>query len=278
MDSTGIAMTILNLLNILFHGSGIYILVRLKNSGISYSQRILITTLSVSEILFGVNKLISYLIFDRYYQHDFIKKIFEMFSLTTVSFLYFSAMILITLDRLLEFHLNLKYHLYWSGKKTIWSIGVCIVISVIVFIVFLSLFIAINLDFKRVLYIYFYPVFELFFTVLAFGTYTYIFIVYRQKKQKPTPNLKHTDVNKKLKPIFKIYVPFLIMITFVLFLVVPDTVYFISYFSDCADELVNNALMLLYRIGFLLDALIYIFCSKPVRRKIKIYWKRYFLD
>ena len=183
-------MTILNLLIILFHGSGIYILIRLKNSGISYSQRILITTLSVSEILFGLNKLISYIIFDRYYQHDFIMKIFEMFSLTSVSFLYFSSMILITLDRLLEFHLNLRYHLYWSGKKTIWSIGVCIVISVMVFIVFLNLFVAKNLDFKRVLYIYFYPVFELFFTILAFGTYTYIFIVYQQKKQKTDTNFE----------------------------------------------------------------------------------------
>lgn len=278
MDSIAIVMTILNLLIILFHGSGIYILVRLKNSGISYSQKILITTLSVSEILFGLNKLILYLVLDRYYKHDFIMKIFEMFSLTAVSFLYFSAMILITLDRLLEFHLNVKYHLYWSGKKTVWSIGVCIAISAMVFIAFLNLYIIINLDFKRVLYIYFYPVFELLFSILAFGTYTYIFIVYRQKKHKPTPILKHTDVKKKLKPIFKIYVPFLIMITFILFLVVPDTVYFISYLCDSANESINNALMLLYRIGFLLDALIYIFCSKPVRKKIKIYWKRNFLN
>ena len=71
MDSIAIVMTILNLLIILFHGSGIYILVRLKNSGISYSQKILITTLSVSEILFGLNKLILYLVLDRYYKHDF---------------------------------------------------------------------------------------------------------------------------------------------------------------------------------------------------------------
>lgn len=286
MDSISIVLTILNVLIIFFHGCGIWILLRLKNSDISYSQRILIITLSVSEILFGFNKLISHLILKRY-QYDYAYKVTTMFSLTMVSFLYFAAMILITLDRFLEFYLNVKYHLYWSGRKTVWSIVICIITSIIFFIIFFTLFITMELDFKRVLYIYLFPVLETFFTILAFGTYTYIFTVYREKTRKRKQMLKDISVKKKKvsvfslqrsNPIFKIYVPCLIMVTFVLFLVIPDTVYFVNYmlFSNSINDSLDKALWILYRIGFLSDALIYIFCSKAVRKKIKRYWKSSF--
>lgn len=69
------------------------------------------------------------------------------------------------------------------------------------------------------------------------------------------------------KRVLKIFVPSLIILTFILFTVIPNLIEAISY-TENIPELKYYTRIIMYLIGWTLDPLIYIFPLKAIRRKL----------
>ena len=65
------------------------------------------------------------------------------------------------------------------------------------------------------------------------------------------------------------FVPSLIIVTFVLFVIVPDTLnLFLFYISKQGTSTHSNVLLIMYALGFIADATIYIFLQKQIRNSL----------
>ena len=195
--------------------------------------------------------------------------------------MYFSIMILITLDRLLEFRLNIKYSLYWSSKRTLVALLVVTSISISIFICILIMTKIYNFTtlkfceeflMKNVI-----PLLISIFIVLASYTYYQIYKKIKKNREKTNKNKNihevrnlHKEISSNRRKPFQVFLPGLIMATFILFSIVPYFVWTIRYHvcRDC-NEYVNSVITVLYSLGWLADPLICIFSLRHIRMKIK---------
>lgn len=193
----------------------------------------------------------------------------------------FSIMILITLDRLFEFRLNIKYSLYWSSKRTLVALLVVTSISISIFICILIMTKIYNfttLKFcEKFLMKNVIPLLISIFIVLASYTYYQIYKKIKKNREKTNKNKNihevrnlHKEIGSNRRKPFQVFLPGLIMATFILFSIVPYFVWTIRYHvcRDC-NEYVNSVITLLYSLGWLADPLIYIFSLRHIRMKIK---------
>ena len=167
---------ILNLFVILvvvLHSISFRILFKLKASNINYSQKYLLMALCCSYLVLGINTLLHYIM--EFLETDSaIGYIIFLFDLTPLYLINIFVVILITLDRLLEFRLNLKYSLYWSPTKTLRLLVSLVFFSVFIFVSVVILQEFYEFDFVKTYIIYVLPQFIGIFMLLA--TYTYYLI------------------------------------------------------------------------------------------------------
>ena len=188
-------------------------------------QMYLITALCVSELNGAFAAIVTHIIYGRlpeignaimwFYIHTF-------FRLT-----HYSTMALLTIDRFLVFHLNIKYNAVWSPAKLL-KILICFyVIAFLIFICFVYLIVS-----KLVNWIYFAKI----------------------KKEH-----------------FKLLVPTLLIVTFILFSCVPDLVNsFMQFYNVEVKDTRFYVLGVFYRIGWLVDPIIYIYyCKLFLKKKIQ---------
>ena len=168
---------------------------------------------------------------------------------------HYSTMALLTIDRFLVFHLNIKYNAVWSPTKLLKTLTCIYIIAFFIFICFVYLIVS-----KLINWIYFanilflpYLIWDVLCAVLVIGTYFYTFRKYKE----------HIEMNKgrKNKAInqehFKLLVPTLIIVTFILFSCVPDLVNsFIQFYNVEVKDTVFYVLRVFYRIGWLVDPII----------------------
>ena len=129
--------TAFDILIIFLHITALTLLLKMKNNNIKGSQKSLLISLCLSEVIYAIIDIGTNL--TEYYQNFDLSNHLWMFTLTSYLFLYFIIMILNTLDRFMEIYLNIKYFLYWSNKKTI--ILLIIILIVLSFIIYTSAFI-----------------------------------------------------------------------------------------------------------------------------------------
>ena len=111
-----------------------------------------------------------------------------------------------------------------------------------------------------------YLIFDVGYIVLAIGVYSYIFSVYRRQSKFR----KETQVPRK-KDRFKLFIPSLIITTFAMFNAIPNIINTsCRYEMDFFDRTIVKAAFILYRFGWLLDLLIYIFFSSSSQSKEKV--------
>ena len=191
--------------------------------------------------------------------------------------MYTYLMFFITVDRLLEFKLNIKYPLYRTPKNTLVTTAAA---SAIVTVAFLRGFISdwlISWNFSNTFLLYVYPPIEGTFVVLS--SYTYYIIFQKLKKNKIErenieQNLNGTEKQKTMK----IYMPSFIILTFILFNVIPGLI--TGVWNRCHNQdqppKVPATIAFLIPIGWLLDPIIYIFSLKSIRKKIRRVFNQYF--
>ena len=235
-------------------------------------QKYLIGILCITEIVLVINLLIRGV--DQFYPWSGFK-IAILSGGTTVNLMYFFVMAFITLDRFAEIKLNLKYSLYCNTKKTIIVLVIKFVISLSLFVILLSVHFITNgeWDYERFLAIYLFPVFHGIFIISAVFVYSYIFTKLResqiaQLKVRRQLQLQINSFNSrnavKLKSKPKLFVPSLIVLTFLVFSTLPFCL-FLGFILSSWNKMFN-LIPVLYLFGWFVDPVIYILSVKSIQQ------------
>lgn len=276
------------------HVVGIYLLLRVnRRSFVNATQRVYLINFSAAEILLCKCKVLHRVLFVRNYKEaaTYIETV-----QTSGVFLYcMLIMILLTVDRFLEVYLSLQYYVYWSKHKTKLALIGAIVLSVLLAI-FNCILHALGYEISRyIVSMYMWPCTEILFLLTAMITYSYLMRkLYNNRKQirKLKKDLEKQETNysvtiRRVQSLRKtkrgVYVPALLIITFVLFWMVPDQIDFYHAITDREIKpFLNVAINVCYVLAIILDAFIYIFTLKSVRKLFCRYlqllrWKKYTL-
>ena len=251
----------LALSNIISHAIALTLLKQHKDNIRSKNQRNIIAALYGYELIGILWFCIIYIC--NLFASDLILDVLFCFILIFATPNYYFIMGLLTIDRFLVFYLNIRYNFYVTSTKVIKLIISTVVIFLANTIIF-SVLIALQ---KITLQWLIRGISSLFLIVdfayifLTVATFIYIFIVYRQQSRirKNNESIRSTDH-------FKLLVPGLIITTFIAFIVIPNllrgaVIYGILPFNEMFFHLST----VFYKIGWLIDPLIYIFNSKIKR-------------
>ena len=161
-------------------------------------------------------------------------------------------------DRFFHLYLGIKYPVYWYKRKT----KRLLIVTWFVFVLLAILLTLLHgyqlINYRKLFYIYFWPVTEAVFLAVAFGTYGYaVILVYRGRDDKCTLRSSvHATVKCQsilTKPAF--YLPTLLILTFVLFQVVLDLIVFFAMVSgNSLSQTFANCIYIMYMVSIALDA------------------------
>lgn len=256
---------------LILHAFGIYLLHLAKGSKIQIGQRLYLLNLSISEFLIcllGILRRVALI-------HDFTIAYCSIHLIQggCAMFTYHVITIFITFDRLFEIFLNIRYPIYFTQARIkkilfgIWGVGMLFTIV---------LFVGETLkkgNHTRIL-TYFYPVFGGLCTAVTFVVYFYICkkiyintkLDLKWKQTRSTVSIKKSCLTfcKKMQGII---FPFLLVTTLVIFVITPELVHFhytwTGKFWSKTHAMVETTM---FFIGYTLDAFLYIFCLKNIRK------------
>ena len=244
----------------------LFFLLRSERKRGNRNQRAIITALCACELAGASFTITSYLF--EFYVSLLATDIILCFENIFTMLNYYFIMILLTIDRLLVFYLNIRYASRFNFKKLLKLIFSAVTVS---FVTTVTILILIALrkrtwqQFESVIYIMFLS-FDIPYILLAIVTYSYIFIVYRRHLK-----LKKNIQGSNNKEHFKLLVPSLIIGTSLIFFILPDVLN-VTYKYNLiiySNDLVTYVATILYRIGWIVDPLIYIFYSNCKRKRKK---------
>lgn len=274
----GIALTVvlllLNFINVFFHTAGCYLLICIKKrEDENRIQLLFLIHLSICEALMNL--------------FEGIRRIPEFFALNTrekklnatiqnyimivmfagISVVYYLDMMYLTINRLLDILLNIRYHLYISYKlsKRLILITWLFAGSLAILIGCLSKFTAYN--WEEQIFVFCFPILNFIFIIISLVTYGLIFLKYRRTRKSPSCNGQPRQSVYQTFRNSRFYVPVLLILTFLVFIVVPDLTYlFVAVVKGNDSTTLLVACWISYAIGNLSDCYIYIFMQRSVRR------------
>ena len=193
---------------------------------------------------------------------------------------YMLVMTALTIDRFLEIYLNIRYDVLWSVQKTLLILWGCFLAPCVLVVVYFTRF---N-DYHVVRYynsVYLWPIVEFIATAIAVPIYFYITrrvkrnLEERRSLRRHLSRLSRTssatseEAVKKRRVRDHVYLPMLLIATFIFFWIVPDQILF---FANILEKKPSTPVLfiigLLFAIGFSLDPLLYIGFSRDIRRTI----------
>ena len=266
---TIVAITIL-LVSIFLHICGIYVLSKISEK--RTNQHVILINLSIVEIILSAFHIV-YLTLSLY-EYDNTYRIQQVIgALVKASYnMYYLTMILLTIDRFLASKLSFRYAIMLSNRKVL-KILICLWSICITALVPLLL-----INYEKIRYAYsraVYPTFDFAFLVSAFVTYGYILKIAILNKF-PSNAANKTQRKTKKKKFFTM--TGLIILSFTLFVIIPDLLYLFLYFvGNQRSNLLLRVLLVLWNVNFLLDPIIYIFLQKKVKAKFTktvCFWRR----
>lgn len=276
VDLVNIALLILCLFNILLHSTGVILI--LKSHGNRKIQLYYILHLSIAELCINILHFVQCVTIivtnsategEKIY-HQEMEYYFELFVYTLFSLVYYFCMLFITLDRLLACWLTVQYPNIWNTHKARCSMYITWFIGVLMLIFIASL--PSEYFYLRDLHKYFYIPFDSIFVVSAVVTYSLIF--HRHKKAvRRRATMKDESVHRKrtTMEIFrnsKFHVPSMLIVTFILFVAIPDLVYLllVMIFSHDETDTLLTGIRITQSLSYLIDGIIYIFFSPSIRK------------
>lgn len=169
----------------------------------------------------------------------------------------FLILTVLTLDRFFEVYLNITYPVFFTKKVLQRCLISCWIIGFSLGLILCVLRYTIQIDTLDVVFRILFPAFEIIFFSCAVVTYTYIYSKFRKLSHDPNKS-RNEKIGKK-----KFFVPTLIIFTFFLFAIIPDQLHlFLFYIFNIGSNILLNIILVLYVIGFICDAVIYIFFQK----------------
>ena len=180
---------------------------------------------------------------------------------------HYATMTVLAIDRFLVFHLNMRYFILWPPRRMLKSL---LLIYFISFAVYLSCVCLIVLDIIDWMYLADFVhlpflIWDIIYTGMVVATYLYIFHMY--KKHMKFNKDQHFHRNKSEH--FKLRIPTLLIVTFIIFMCVPD---FLNASVHCKLLKGNGQMFyiagIFYRFAGLTDPVIYIYSCKLFEIKI----------
>ena len=241
------------------HTIGFYLL--LKISAKNYfkpTQCLYLFNLSVSEILISLGKIVYLVLMLLNYTTHSLRV--ESLQRSGMFLYYILVMLLITVDRFIEVHYNIRYHLVWSKRKT----KVLLFLAKVLSICFALVMCITQKNRCQMIYnlsVYFWPTSEGVFIVVAVVTYCYII---RKMYKNYQQDHKHSIRKTRAKQNF--YCPTLLIITFVIFWIIPDQIeFFYAFRGEERSMKYELTINVAYVFAMVSDALVYIFTPKAIR-------------
>ena len=246
---------------------GLCLLIKVK--GIPQNQRLLLANLSATELVLNLFLLVKQCLALNNMQKifpDTIEVIFKVFLYTNLRL----AVIHIITDRFLEIRLNIKYALYVTYKRF-----KAILISTLLLSVVFTMAMTIHYTLQRNSYFVFQIlnrtllVLDTLILILATATYVYFFLIVLKFNGPIHPHSGGSNSTSETVKISvrKFKVPFLVILSFILFNFTSTIVFVILREVENSEQL-SSILVdvgeLLDIIGFLSDSCIYILFQKQI--------------
>lgn len=254
-------------ISISLHGIGIFLLTSLKTRR---NQDVIILNLSIAELIMSCCEMAQNILHHVYPVSSLAVSYLTVAQCTLFVFTSFLIMIVLTLDRFLETFLNLKYVCYINKTTTRRCLFVCWLSGWTCGSVLLPLRYYHDKNIATVIFKYIFPITEGIFLITAAACYSYIYAKFRKLNYQPfqgKPEFYGHQARTKYRK-KKFFPPFLIMISFVLFVVLPDIAnLLLFYVFKNGITLHSNILSTFYVLGFICDAVIYVFLQKHVRKQ-----------
>ena len=261
-----IVLSTLNVITTILHTIGCYLLTHQYTNGLQNSQQLFLINLSVSE---GFLNLLQFLTNNYSVTGTHPSLVEVQHYVKTVrgygfAVVYFTTMIYLTMDKLFDVLLNIRYLLYWNELRTrslllgTWCLSLMSALGASITYYFT------HFDVHEKLDLYVYPTLNTIFIVTALLTYGFIFRKYKQTRIPPVP----LPVSEESR----FYIPVLLISTYIVFMCIPSftqTIHVALGYKHDYDVIINNVLRILWSMSYLSDAIIYIFLRKSVRRLLQ---------
>ncbi|XP_057311188.1 galanin receptor type 1-like [Hydractinia symbiolongicarpus] len=278
MEFTQVLVLFLFSLGVIFHSFGIYLLHQTKKSSPNKTQWLYLLNLSVAELVLCVTGASRR--FFKFIHHKEIAMSITLYQWTGCLLVYFIAMIALTVDRFLAVYLNIRYQLHCTEMKTNIFIISTWVISTLFAVIINESFS--EEEILNLTIMYLFPVCEGTFLLIAIFTYAYFYKKVRRNRirhsvavSSVTAGVSEGENRRQKQRNNGLYVPTLIVITFVFFVILPDQVFFVTTILHIRiSHLILNIMGVGYALGFILDAIIYVFLCSQVRRVAHRIFKR----
>ena len=273
MNSLFIITLILYVLVIPIETFALALLISLKQNNVRGSQKFILIALCTTELIYAIAD-ITYISLILLRVSDIASKAVLVFNVTTLTFFYILVMTLIAIDRFLEIYLNIKYDILWSPQKTKFTLIGAFAICFLSYIPSLIVELRNPTSLGKALIYYINPTLDLTFFIVASCSYFYItkeVLRHRKTRKQIEKQLEQNNRvvhRKQSKNRFKLLVPTLIILTFLLFVGAPN---FIRLFviRGHIPHFAYYTVHMMVPIGFITDAMIYIFNLNAVRRAIR---------
>ena len=244
------------------------LLFRMKVRNLKGSQKYLMITLCTVELTLSVGS-VTLSLFKILDSENLISKFFTCLNFTSLYLMFNFIMIIITIDRLLEFKLNIKYLVYISPNMTLFAIISLLLASLTVFVYVFVSNILILWNYLAIFLLYVHVPFGGIFLILAGFTYYIIFQKIRLNRSERKKIRCSINDTEQSKTIFKVFLPSFIIFTYIIFNLIPSIVLTIDahYVKSQGTEIMKITTFL-YPLGWVADPLIYIFSLKSIRMKL----------
>lgn len=255
----------------LLHIVGCYLLVCQYKNGSHNSQQLFLINLAVSEGALNFLQFLTNRKLESISKFQLYIKTLRGYGFNTV---YLLTMIYLTLDKLFDIVLNIRYPLYWSEDRTKILLKVTWVISISSAITVSIVYHFTRFKVLEALDLYVYPTLNLIFLICAGVTYVFIFHKYKQSRIPPVSSVTGQQRESTFKIFRKsrFYIPVLLITTFILFMAIPDFVqtFYVAMGNDHNHNFVlNTTLRILWALCYISDAIIYIWLKDSVRNLLK---------
>lgn len=275
-----------NTISVVFHPVGIYLLTIIYKTGKKEKIATLyLINLSISEFLRNLLSIAtSPIVYDAILPHTNatlslicheLSSYLGLMSAILVEIIYYASMIFLTLNRLFEIQLNIRYHLFWSLRKAKWSLVVTWFIAVITWVAISVIDSLHKIKEIKLLSLYAYIILDMIYVFIAIITYFVIFRTYKAAiAALPRRKAKKT-LSKYRQPRFNVLV--LLIASFIILVALTDFIFFFFGFitREKPDITFMNLNLICLAVSDLCDVWIYIFMDLNVRRLL---WRRFHIS
>lgn len=183
-----VTLFFLSLINIFIHSVGCYLLYSLFRNGKENLQQFYLLHFSSCQVVINSLELFCCLLeMIPTSTVDFhgLREYMDIINIAGNGTVYYLFTSYITIDRLCDILLNIRYPVYWSERKVLYLIISSWLTGLALSVIFCLAYGLINLNYYQVLFTYYFPTFNVGFLILVIVTYSFIFHRYRKTRSLP---------------------------------------------------------------------------------------------